>query len=163
MFIVKKPSSRKRIIEVLESLQQPVIYVLLTEEKSVTTCIEIMTSLNLYDLLLPRFAWIYHFLLSIMSSYTLDQVWTKFPKILFTTLKLRGARNVTFRNFHIDDLQISVAHFACPSDYVAHKILPSNKTQEFIILFKTPLYNILEHSGWPHSVWHPVLLKQLTS
>jgi len=42
--------------------------------------------------------------------------------------KAQGARNVTFRNFHIDDLQISVAHCACPSDYVAHKILPSNKT-----------------------------------
>jgi len=26
-----------------------------------------------------------------------------------------------------------------------------------------PFYNILEHAGGPHSVWHPVLLKQHNS
>jgi len=45
---------------------------------------------------------------------------------------------VTFRNFRIDDSQISAPLCACPSDYVAHIKFPFNKTQECIILFKTP-------------------------
>jgi hypothetical protein len=53
-------------------------------------------------------------------------------------VKALGARSVKFSNFHIHDSQISVPHCACPSDYLAHKKLPSSKTQEFIALFKTP-------------------------
>jgi len=69
------------------------------------------------------------------------------------------ARSVTFSNFRIGDSQISVAHCACPSEYVAHKMLLSNKTQEcFFILFKTPFITIIDQYQPMHFTFNNILV-----